>query len=77
MTTIKIYGKIRSNSFSGNYTPCARRAIKASVYMMFFFTAPRLSSRLLHYAETKLHSDSISLLKYKRTRSRLKGNKLN
>ena len=26
MTTIKVYGKIRSNSFPGNYTPCARQA---------------------------------------------------
>ena len=26
VTTIKVYGKIRGNSFSGNYTPCARRA---------------------------------------------------
>ena len=62
MTTIKVYGRIRSNSFSGNYTPCARRA-KASVYMMFSFTAPRLSSRLLHlYAETKLHSESMKFI---------------
>ena len=61
MTTIKVYGRIRSNSFSGNYTPCGRRA-KASVYMMFLFTAPRLSSRLLHYAETKLHSESMKFI---------------
>ena len=26
------------------------------------FTAPRLSSRLLHYAETKLHSDSMKFI---------------
>ncbi|KAL9957206.1 hypothetical protein ACROYT_G038815 [Oculina patagonica] len=25
MTTIKVYGKIRSNSYSGNYTPCPSR----------------------------------------------------
>ncbi len=25
MTTIKVYVKIRSNSFSGNYTPCLSR----------------------------------------------------
>ena len=61
MTTIKVYGKIRSNSFSGNYTPCARRD-KASVYMLYLFTAPRLSSRLLHYAETKLHSESMKFI---------------
>ena len=61
MTTIKVYGKILSNSFSGNYMPCARRA-KASVYMLYLFTAPRLSSRLLHYAETKLHSESMKFI---------------
>ena len=61
MTTIKVYGKIRSNSFSGNYTPCARRA-KQVFYILYLFTAPRLSSRLLHYAETKLHSDSMKFI---------------
>ena len=61
MTTIKDNGKIRRNSFSGNYTPCARRA-KHSVYILYLFTAPRLSSRLLHYAETKLHSDSMKFI---------------
>jgi len=25
VTTIKVYGNIRSNSFSGNYTPCSSR----------------------------------------------------
>ena len=30
--TIKVYGKIRSNSFSGNYTPCARRAKQVFTY---------------------------------------------
>ena len=61
MTTIKDYGKIRSNSFSGNYTPCARRA-KQVFCILYLFTAPRLSSRLLHYAETKLHSDSMKFI---------------
>ena len=32
MTTIKVYGKIRSNRFSGNYTPCARRAKQVFTY---------------------------------------------
>ena len=32
VTTIKVYGKIRSNSFSGNYTPCARRAKQVFTY---------------------------------------------
>ena len=32
MTTIKIYGKIRSNNFSGNYTPCAIRAKQVFTY---------------------------------------------
>ena len=32
VTTIKVYGKIRTNSFSGNYTPCARRAKQVFTY---------------------------------------------
>ena len=32
VTTIKVYGKIPSNSFSGNYTPCARRAKQVFAY---------------------------------------------
>ena len=62
MTTIKVYGKIRSNGFSGNYTPCARRAKQVFTYCTCLRTAPRLSSRLLHYAETKLHSDSMKFV---------------
>ena len=62
MTTIKVYGKIRSNSFSGNYTPCARRAKQVFTYCTCFNTSPRLSSRLLHRAETKLHSDSMKFI---------------
>ena len=75
VTTIKVYGKIRSNSFSGNYTPCARRAKQVFTYC----------ACLLHgchedyYIVLKRNCTQIrwSLLKYKRTRSRLKGNKLN
>ena len=62
MTTIKVYGKIRSNSFSGNYTPCARRTKQVFTCILYLFAAPRLSSRLLHYAETKLHSDSMKFI---------------
>ena len=51
-TIFKVYGKIQSNSFSGNYTPCTTS----------LFTAPRLSSRLLHYAGTKLHSESMKFI---------------
>ena len=58
MTTIKVYGKI---SFSEKlYALC--KTSEASVYMLSLFTAPRLSSRLLHYAETKLHSDSMKFI---------------
>ena len=60
MTTIEVYGKIRSNSFSGNYALC--KTSEASVYILYLFTAPCLSSRLLHYAETKLHSDSMKFI---------------
>ena len=49
MTTIKFYGKIQSNSFSGNYTPCARRAKQVFTYCTC-------------YAETKLHSDSMKFI---------------
>ena len=63
MTTIKVYGKIRSNGFSGNYTPWELcKTSEARVYILYLFTAPRLSSRLLHYAETKLHSDSMKFI---------------
>ena len=60
MTTVKVYGKIRSNSFSGNYTPCARRAKQVFTYC----TCLRLhdSSGLPHYAETKLQSESIKFI---------------
>ena len=32
------------------------------LHIVLVFTAPRLSSRLLHYAETKLHSDSMKFI---------------
>lgn len=76
MTTIKVYGKIRSNSFSGNYTPCARRAKQVFTYC----TCLRLHGcHQDYYIMLKRNCTQIrwSLLKYKRTRSRLKGNKLN
>ena len=59
MTTIEVYGKIRSNSFPGNYTPCARRAKQVFTYC----NCLRLHGcHLLHYAETKLHSESMKFV---------------
>ena len=59
MTTIKVYGKIRSNSFSGNYTPCARRAKQVFTYC----TCLRLHGcHQDYYAEAKLHSDSMKFI---------------
>ena len=61
MTTIKVYGKIRSNSFSRNYTPCASRTR----------TGERLSSRLLYYAETKLHSESVKSIEVQKDKIKI------
>ena len=76
MTTIKVYGKIRSNSFSGNYTPCARWAKQVFTYC----TCLRLHGcHQDYYIMLKRNCTQIRwcLLKCKRTRSRLKGNKRN
>ena len=58
VTTIKVYGKIRSDSFSGNYTPCARRAKQVFTHC----TCLRLHGCHQDYAETKLHSELMKFI---------------
>ena len=62
MTTIMVYGKIRSNSFSGNYTLCARRAKQVFTYCTCLRLHGCHQDYYIDYAETKLHSDSMKFI---------------
>ena len=75
MTTIKVYGKIRNKIFSGKYTPCARRAKQVVTYC----TCLRLHGCHQDYyimLGQNCTQSWLSLLKFKKTRSRLKGNEI-
>ena len=62
MTTIKVYGKIRSNSFAGNYTPCARRAKQVFTYCTFLRLHGCHQDYYINNAGTKLHSESVKFI---------------
>ena len=59
MTTIKVYGKIRSNSFSGNYTPCARRAKQVLHIVLVYGSTAVIKTTTLCLKEIALRVDEV------------------